>query len=246
MVILSNNHASTHTTRFIMPIPFPPTKRLIIIKIDILRLHRSKSDHFYIISQHRDNCKRPTLLIVGSTGNIYTITIHPSVNTCSCPDFFTQYQILCKHILFMLHRLNSLPLNINCFVQRFSYSTIAHHFYKNYSQCFRKYELDRHTNQLCLSYKSHCIICHESFTDSFRVCARCACPIHPNCLRCSLLASNQCPSCGRDWVDNSVQFQDGYFNVYHLLTQFRYKINNNVKQVNSEKKKEKSTKRSRS
>ena len=140
------------------------------------------------------------------------------VITCSCPDF-TQSRIPCKHILFMLHRLNSLPLNINCFVQQFSYSTIAHHFYINYSQCFHKYELDRHTNQLCLSHKSHCIICHESFTGSFRVCARCACPIHPNCLRCSLLASNQCPSCGRDWVDNSVQFQDSYFNVHHLLTQ---------------------------
>ena len=200
MVILSINHASTHTARFLMPILLSPTKRLITISIDTLRLRRSKSEHFYIISQHQENrnrCKRPTLLIVGSTGNIYTITIHPLVITCSCPDF-RQRQLPCKHILFMLQRLNSMPLVDYSFLHQFSYSTVADSFYTKYSQCFHKYELDRHTNQLCLSYKSHCIICHESFTGSFRVCAGCACPIHPNYLRCSLLACNQCPSCDRD------------------------------------------------
>ena len=114
MVILSINHVSTHNTCFIMPIPFPPTERFITIKIDNLRLRRSKSDQFYIILQHQENCKRPTLLIVGSTGNIYTITIHPSVITCSCLDFGKR-QKPCKHILFMLHRLNFLPLNDDFF-----------------------------------------------------------------------------------------------------------------------------------
>jgi len=68
------------------------------------RKHRGKTQSLFLIEsiEPTDNKSR-SYAIMGSTGNVYTVTIKESP-TCTCPDYVGRFN-RCKHIYFVLIRI---------------------------------------------------------------------------------------------------------------------------------------------
>ncbi|RIA88093.1 hypothetical protein C1645_806984 [Glomus cerebriforme] len=72
------------------------------------RIYRAEVQRIYMVSRTRVNELRQEFAILGSTGNVYTVTI-THLPDCTCPDF--KKGNLCKHIIFVYLRV--LRLNRN-------------------------------------------------------------------------------------------------------------------------------------
>jgi Ring finger domain/SWIM zinc finger len=66
------------------------------------RIQRAKTQRLYLVQPPNQN----EYTIMGSTGNIYTVTISNLVN-CTCPDHAKGH--VCKHILFVMLKVVGLP-----------------------------------------------------------------------------------------------------------------------------------------
>lgn len=74
------------------------------------RKQRSKVQKLYLIeSLPTTTADSKQYVVMGSTGNVYTVTIEPSPK-CTCPDY-KQRKNRCKHIYFILFRLFKLDDN---------------------------------------------------------------------------------------------------------------------------------------
>ena len=79
------------------------------------RIQRALSQRMYLISQKDlsiDGNLRRDFAVLGSTGNVYDVTISKH-STCSCPDSVN----CCKHILFVFLRVLKVNPNSHCIYQ---------------------------------------------------------------------------------------------------------------------------------
>src|SRR5690348_6998146 len=69
------------------------------------RKYRGKTQNLYLIEigDHDMNTYSKSYIIMGSTGNIYTVTIK-DIPSCTCPDYISR-GCRCKHIYFVLKRI---------------------------------------------------------------------------------------------------------------------------------------------
>ena len=70
------------------------------------RIERCFTDNLYLVEsipQNSNEEKKRIYLIMGSTGNVYSVVI-TNKPTCTCPDF-KQRKKRCKHIYFVLIRI---------------------------------------------------------------------------------------------------------------------------------------------
>ena len=70
------------------------------------RIERCFTDNLYLVESIPQNSKeekKRIYLIMGSTGNVYSVVI-TNKPTCTCPDF-RQRKKRCKHIYFVLIRI---------------------------------------------------------------------------------------------------------------------------------------------
>lgn len=71
------------------------------------RIERARTQRLYLVKQESDvPRKRRTFVVLGSTGNVYDITVAQTPH-CSCPDHAKGH--LCKHILFVMLKVIGLP-----------------------------------------------------------------------------------------------------------------------------------------
>jgi hypothetical protein len=70
------------------------------------RLARALSQRLFLISQAQTSDVERSYSVLGSTGNVYRVTIG-SRNSCTCPD--ASRGNLCKHVLFVLVRVLKIP-----------------------------------------------------------------------------------------------------------------------------------------
>jgi hypothetical protein len=63
------------------------------------RILRARTQRLYLISKEKINEGTYKLTVLGSTGNVYEVTLG-HVPSCTCPDY-QRKQDLCKHILFV-------------------------------------------------------------------------------------------------------------------------------------------------
>jgi hypothetical protein len=72
------------------------------------RMDRAISQKLYLVESYETNeINKRQYAIMGSTGNVYTVTI-TAESTCTCPDYTTRHK-RCKHLFFVLKRI----MNVN-------------------------------------------------------------------------------------------------------------------------------------
>lgn len=74
------------------------------------RLHSALVQKLYFIEENTISKNKREYMIMGSTGNVYTVTI-AEISTCSCPDYLKR-KIRCKHIYFVLARVLKVAPNL--------------------------------------------------------------------------------------------------------------------------------------
>ena len=175
---------------------------MITIHLDPGRLTRSSSQKFFVIKTHLKHI----VIILGSTGNAYLISIKPSIILCNCPDKVPS----CKHIIFIVSACGF----INC-CQRVPYVNVSfrsllHELHATPSPpILGESLLDNHTTKLC-SVHSYppCSFCAAppatSPPQTLIICSRCGFLCHSNCLQHHMLDNenisndhNNCPRCRR-------------------------------------------------
>ena len=72
-----------------------------------LRKHRGKQQKLYFIDSNNIDDYRKEFNVMGSTGNVYTVSIS-NETSCTCPDY-KQRHARCKHVFFILLRI----MNVN-------------------------------------------------------------------------------------------------------------------------------------
>lgn len=72
--------------------------------MSVLRKERGRTQNIFLIETIiNENNKERNYMIMGSTGNVYKVTIK-EIPECTCPDFQTRNR-RCKHIYFVLIRI---------------------------------------------------------------------------------------------------------------------------------------------
>ncbi|KAG8779577.1 hypothetical protein FRC15_010059 [Serendipita sp. 397] len=80
------------------------------------RVDRVKTQRFYMIDREKiGSFTRERFKVLGSTGNVYTVTI-TNLPTCDCPDFLKGNH--CKHILFVYLKVLNVKESSNLFYQK--------------------------------------------------------------------------------------------------------------------------------
>ncbi|KZO97068.1 hypothetical protein CALVIDRAFT_454547, partial [Calocera viscosa TUFC12733] len=85
------------------------------------RVERVLTQRFYLVDRERDGDElRETFKVLGSTGNIYTVTID-KVPACNCPDALKGNH--CKHILFVFLKVLNVSQYSSYYYQKALLST---------------------------------------------------------------------------------------------------------------------------
>ncbi|MFS7889808.1 putative transferase transcription factor C2H2 family [Helianthus anomalus] len=169
---------------------------------------------------HRSNA---TFFILGTTGNVYTVTL-ATTPTCTCPD----PTVPCKHIHFLYVHVFSLPLNNPCLhrrtlrpcqLTRLLSTKISNEAVASAPIRRRFHELYRRSNggKLLVHVEdgSTCPVCLEEFrVGRWRVvaCGACKNPIHVVCLTAwKSKSSRTCVICRARWRETKQE--DKYLNL---------------------------------
>ncbi|KAJ9660275.1 hypothetical protein H2201_007021 [Coniosporium apollinis] len=73
---------------------------------------RALTQRMFVIDRRRggtEECPTETVKMVGSTGNVYTVTIN-KLPSCNCPHALKRFQ--CKHIVYVMNRVLHAPPNL--------------------------------------------------------------------------------------------------------------------------------------
>ncbi|KAG8832140.1 hypothetical protein FRC17_001930 [Serendipita sp. 399] len=80
------------------------------------RVDRVRSQRFYMIDREKlGSIAREQFKVLGSTGNVYTVTI-TNLPTCDCPDFLKGNH--CKHLLFVYLKILGVKESSNLYYQK--------------------------------------------------------------------------------------------------------------------------------
>mmetsp|Transcript_61294 Transcript_61294/g.193068 ORF Transcript_61294/g.193068 Transcript_61294/m.193068 type:complete len:438 (+) Transcript_61294:3-1316(+) len=80
------------------------------------RIDRAFAHRMYLLAARPEPADAPggpaaRLDVLGSTGNVYTVTLGRPCQSCTCVDYAKQPNRVCKHILFVMLRVCRLPQN---------------------------------------------------------------------------------------------------------------------------------------
>ena len=192
----------------------------IYINIERQRLRRSRLQIFYVLDTPSRLQLQPTVHIVGYSGNEYCVDVTVDSITCNCYDKHPA----CKHILFILATtemlndvdMGSTAIHIPTFIQNLSTPSF---------NSLNKYELDGHTNKLCVATHSNiCTTCKGAISHDFSICVRCFCVCHTECVS---VYSPDCPNCllPRHYV-HVTKSKSGYRDFTQLITHFNWPLGN--------------------
>ena len=187
--------------------PFPGT-----FFVDSRRYDRSLSQKFFLLDTE-DLFSIPCVLhLIGSRGNLYTISISNGEKkiSCNCPD----PQACCKHILFIATIVGTYPApnKLISFPMNSLIDTL-----KEMSP-FR--HLSEETNRLCLFIlRGNCSLCEDSIDQSNLVlCNLCYSVSH--CCHSHSMA--QCPCCFLEWDPYFSDVVHSYRNFGNVLFHHGY------------------------
>ena len=179
-------------------------------QVDRGRLQRALSQNFYVpfpyVSSHR-------IYLIGSTGNLYTITFGPEIMQCNCPD----QNPLCKHILFLLLELGH-DVKIGLLDVDALYIRDTFHL-KDW-----KY-VDDFTTPLIAVLEKSCLFC-TSFRESIAkeeditLCNICTAVFHSRHFNEGFPLEEQCPYCHREWNPLLAVRSGNYYNFQSFVNRF--------------------------
>ena len=202
---------------------------MIAIHLEPGRFSRSSSQSFHVIKTHLKHI----VIVFGSTGNAYLISITPSGIICNCPDKVRT----CKHIIFLASACGFIKRNVSNVTV--SYRTFINHLHSNPpSPVLQNSLLDNHTRILCSVHTyPPCFFCAQKPSlpppGMLIMCSRCGFLCHGHCLRDFMednknnsTFKNICPRCGRSSVQLTSSFASGYRNFGVILRHRGYACDN--------------------
>ena len=186
------------------------------ILVDPTRFHRAHTQTFYILNTPSRFLTHPCLLILGSSGNEYSLTITNTSISCNCPDT----NCGCKHILFILLITGFLkPCDRYVSIQP---AFLIHIFHEQHPpRKIKASQIDSHTNELCSQYLG-CHYCPRRTVGTIIICSKCGSLGHKSCFQLFFHNSNTCPRCIRPFVPIESSTSNGYRNFRNVLTHFHY------------------------
>ncbi|KAG2178081.1 hypothetical protein INT43_003334 [Umbelopsis isabellina] len=112
----SSTHASKKTKR--VPKPKPENTRKLkktLFNADVPqavrgRISRALKQKMFIVDRERVNHREQRFSIIGSTGNVYTVSIAPRMR-CNCKDGILRPATHCKHVMLILLRVFHVDVN---------------------------------------------------------------------------------------------------------------------------------------
>ena len=190
-----------------------------IISVQIGRFLRARSQTFNVIRTP----KRHIIVILGSTGNAYLISITRTSITCNCPNQTPG----CKHILFLLSVLGFLKKHQSHITIR--PLSIVQQYSRNTSPELQACYLDHHTNHLCLAHQyGRCFFCAKKHSGSIIICSECGYLAHKHCYHNYLSTNiensdqNYCPKCGYLFTPLDCNHKNSYRNYFFVLEHRNY------------------------
>ena len=178
--------------------------------MDPNRLRRSTEEQLFIIDSPLLFESPPSILVIGSTGNVYSVSLFSNLITCSCPDKISP----CKHFLFLCSLFGYITFTGNVLVLDIPYLV----------KCFRHVypcrHLDTLPNELCLRYLNEkCDLCevHQRGVDLV-LCNLCFGLFHSRHFRDVIT----CPKCHKEWRPYTSSFVGCYRNLSDFLKATSY------------------------
>ena len=175
------------------------------------RFQRGINQELYLL-QYIINKKNIKFNIVGTTKNVYTISINNKMTCCDCPDYLKN-GIHCKHIYFVLHKILQFDLH-NIYNNEYSYDQIVKYLsnHKNISimadqdtiNKYKKIKELKQNNNIRKPIKGDCPICLDNLNNGKKIiyCKyTCGNNIHEHCFNkwCEFKSKKECIYCRGDW-----------------------------------------------
>lgn len=205
-------------TRFLTPSSmFPAT--VCYFNVDAGRLHLSRTETYYVVDTFLLYEHFPTITILGSTANIYSVTFTPATIRCSCSDSVSP----CKHLLFIFDLLHLEPS-----LGRFQLDLSSCLSKIRRMRPFHTNRLDIRANQLCCNFLfKQCAFCIKpSFDSVLYVCNECDHLMHSYHTHEQMTACpSHCPLCRSLWTPYYSTTNGGYRNFSVLLRRLGYEVN---------------------
>ena len=204
---------------------------MISIHLDPRRLSRASLQNFYVIKTHLKHI----VIVLGSTGNAYLISIKPSTILCNCPDKVRS----CKHVIFIVSACGFIDRRHRLSYVNIPFRSLLHQLHATPSPpILDNALLDNHTSKLCSIHTySPCFFCAlqpaTQPPQTLIICSRCGFLCHTNCLHQYMddhnnrsKYQNNCPRCGRTSVRLKSPFLSGYRNFSSILQHRGYQCQN--------------------
>lgn len=225
-----SSHSSSDPLNQILLIPFlsmsNTSSNTIVFSIDKLRYERARTQSFHIITPQ---CLAPNIVILGSTGNEYILSISKTAISCNCPDT----PVACKHVLFLLHTLRII-LPTYTHVKISPSKIIPLLWNRPIHSRVKSVLLDHQANLMCSQPRySPCYFCHECPKHSYGtiiLCSKCGFLGHKTCVVASYQPGAKCPKCRRVFYALESKISNGYRNYLNILQHFDY-ITSSQRQV---------------
>lgn len=205
------------------------------------RFQKLYIDDFYLLDIE-NNSTYVVFKIVGSTNNVYSVKIYKKYNdniiSCDCPDmkkWCRMYNVLCKHILFIVFKVlklfkikNSLShitvcdkgmsflekktLNtdyievIEVFTEMFNFTESSENFNVYLRQKYSELSNKQVVSNLVVDSSATCLICFDDLKNNTIKCSQCVGTFHKECVIKWTKYNNTCPYCRLpNFVDTHVE-----------------------------------------
>ena len=195
---------------------------MITVNLEPRRLSRSSLQKFYVIKTHLKHI----IIVLGTTGNAYLISIKPSAIFCNCPDKVYS----CKHIIFIVAACGFISGRHRQSYVNVPFRSLLDQLHRTPSPpLLHESFLDKHSTKLCSAHAySPCFFCAlqpaTSPPQTLIICSYCGFLCHTLCLQRYMEDShnrsnskNICPRCGRVSVQLTSPFLSGYRNFSSIL-----------------------------
>ena len=212
--------------------PSIPLPSCVAVHVEPKRFNRSRTQNFYILDSPSRRLQLPTIHLIGSTGNLYTLSFTLSGVCCNCPDTTP----FCKHVLFILS-VSGMMISKTTF-----YLNMEFTINQLRTVDLSNYMVDATTNSICCSsINLPCTICRKSMHREFLICSKCYGVSHKSCADRQIRTSQHrrrgdingslrhgtptlCFLCNRPWMPFTVGCSGKYRNLSTVLKHFRYPL----------------------
>ncbi|CAB5209683.1 unnamed protein product [Rhizophagus irregularis] len=199
------------------------------------RMIRAEQQRIYLIERNKITDLREKFVIVGPTGNVYTVTI-AHLPDCTCPDFMKGF--ICKHIFFVYLKVLGVNRDSTLIYQKALLSKELRSIFTNARpsptvmalrkirdryKTFTSSNVNENENEKRRPIEGNCPICYDSLEEKDRdkiVWCRQGCGnnLHKDCFeqwkRSRYGGRVTCVYCRVNWVEPEVYItNDGYINL---------------------------------